>query len=96
MTTPDPSAVREWARGNGYRVSSRGRIAAEVVAAYGAAQQELAALAGDFRSLAADFAELRGVLGTVTDSAAGLTGRIAGLEAAAAARPERRRSLRPR
>ena len=30
----DPSAVRSWARANGYRVSTRGRIAASVLAAY--------------------------------------------------------------
>ena len=30
----DPSAVREWARANGYSVGDRGRIPAEVVEAY--------------------------------------------------------------
>ena len=29
--------IREWARSNGYKVSDRGRISAEVVAAYEAA-----------------------------------------------------------
>ncbi|WP_067855582.1 histone-like nucleoid-structuring protein Lsr2 [Nocardia shimofusensis] len=31
------SAIREWARRNGYEVSSRGRVSADVVAAYKAA-----------------------------------------------------------
>lgn len=31
---PDLSAVREWARSNGHQVSDRGRISAEVQAAY--------------------------------------------------------------
>jgi hypothetical protein len=37
--TPDvqPSAVRAWAASNGYSVSARGRISADVVAAYKAA-----------------------------------------------------------
>jgi Lsr2 len=30
----DTSAIREWARQNGYQVSERGRISAEVMAAY--------------------------------------------------------------
>jgi hypothetical protein len=30
----DPSAVREWARANGYQISDRGRIAASVLAAF--------------------------------------------------------------
>ena len=33
----DTSAVREWARSNGYEVSERGRIAADVQRAYDAA-----------------------------------------------------------
>ena len=33
----DPAAVRAWAAGNGYTVSARGRIKAEVVAAFRAA-----------------------------------------------------------
>lgn len=32
--TDDNAAVREWARDNGYTVSDRGRISAEIVAAY--------------------------------------------------------------
>lgn len=35
----DTSAVREWARKNGHTVSDRGRISAEVTAAYQAAQK---------------------------------------------------------
>lgn len=31
------TAVREWARANGYKVSDRGRVAADIVAAYEAA-----------------------------------------------------------
>ncbi|RZS82988.1 Lsr2 protein [Motilibacter rhizosphaerae] len=34
----DSSAVRSWARENGYQVSDRGRISGEVIAAYQAAQ----------------------------------------------------------
>lgn len=32
----DSDAIREWARANGFTVSDRGRIAAHIVAAYGA------------------------------------------------------------
>lgn len=32
-------AIREWARGNGHTVSERGRLSAEVLAAYEASQQ---------------------------------------------------------
>ncbi len=35
----DTAAVREWARKNGHAVSDRGRISAEVTAAYQAAQK---------------------------------------------------------
>ncbi len=34
MTTPDTSAVRTWARKNGYDVADRGRLPAEVTEAY--------------------------------------------------------------
>jgi len=34
---PAPSDVREWARANGYEVSDRGRVAAEIKDAYEAA-----------------------------------------------------------
>lgn len=34
----DTAAVRAWGRGNGHQVSDRGRIKADVLAAYGAAQ----------------------------------------------------------
>ncbi|MFE6736874.1 Lsr2 family protein [Microbacterium sp. NPDC057650] len=34
---PDTAAIREWAGANGYKVSERGRISAEVVDAYRAA-----------------------------------------------------------
>ena len=34
---PNPADVRAWARENGYEVSSRGRIPADVLQAYGAA-----------------------------------------------------------
>lgn len=34
---PAPSDIREWARANGYEVSDRGRVAAEIKAAYQAA-----------------------------------------------------------
>lgn len=34
---PSPSAVREWARGQGYDVSDRGRVPSDVRAAYDAA-----------------------------------------------------------
>ncbi len=37
--TSDASKVREWARANGYTVSERGRIPAEVREAYDAANQ---------------------------------------------------------
>ncbi len=33
----NPKAVRDWARSNGYTVSDRGRVPAEIVAAYEAA-----------------------------------------------------------
>ncbi|WP_345713807.1 Lsr2 family DNA-binding protein, partial [Kineococcus glutinatus] len=36
---PDSGAVRAWARENGYTVSDRGRISAEIVKAYEDAQQ---------------------------------------------------------
>lgn len=36
-TSADSKAVREWARANGYTVSDRGRIPAEVADAYAAA-----------------------------------------------------------
>lgn len=36
-TGPDPKAVREWARANGHTVPERGRIPADVVAAFKAA-----------------------------------------------------------
>lgn len=35
--SPDNSAVRQWAKENGHQVSDRGRISAEVLAAYSAA-----------------------------------------------------------
>jgi Lsr2 len=35
----DPAAVRAWARSNHVKVSERGRISAEVLEAYGAAQK---------------------------------------------------------
>lgn len=34
----DLSAVRAWARDNGYQVSDRGRVSADILAAYDAAQ----------------------------------------------------------
>jgi len=34
---PAPAEIREWARANGYDVSDRGRVAAEIKAAYEAA-----------------------------------------------------------
>lgn len=34
---PNPKAVRDWARSNGHTVSDRGRVPAEVLAAYEAA-----------------------------------------------------------
>jgi hypothetical protein len=37
VTTPDNSAVRAWARENGYSISDRGRVPAEVIEAYSAA-----------------------------------------------------------
>jgi hypothetical protein len=37
VTTPDTAAVRAWARENGYQISDRGRIPAEVTEAYSAA-----------------------------------------------------------
>lgn len=33
-STDDLGAIREWARANGYTVSDRGRVAADIVAAY--------------------------------------------------------------
>lgn len=38
-TAADLSSVREWARANGFRVSARGRLRAEVVDAYNKANQ---------------------------------------------------------
>jgi hypothetical protein len=38
VTTPDTSAVRAWARSNGYDVADRGRLPAELTDAYLAAQ----------------------------------------------------------
>lgn len=38
MTTPDTSAVRAWARSNGFDVADRGRLPAELTDAYLAAQ----------------------------------------------------------
>jgi hypothetical protein len=35
--TSDTAAIREWARANGHKVSERGRISAQVLAAYKAA-----------------------------------------------------------
>ncbi|HZI96103.1 MAG TPA: Lsr2 family protein [Actinomycetales bacterium] len=35
----DTAAIREWARSNGHKVSDRGRISAEVLAAYSAAKK---------------------------------------------------------
>ncbi|HET9871598.1 MAG TPA: Lsr2 family protein [Propionibacteriaceae bacterium] len=35
--TDDPQAIRAWARENGYQVSDRGRVSAELKAAYDAA-----------------------------------------------------------
>lgn len=35
----DTAAVREWARSNGHKVSDRGRISADVLAAYAAAKK---------------------------------------------------------
>ena len=35
---PDPSAVREWARANGYEVSERGRVSLKIIEAYRAAR----------------------------------------------------------
>ena len=103
MTTPAPSAVRAWARDNGHRVPSRGRIRSEVLTAYAAAQPpapppalpELSELAVELRALASDFAALRGELAAVTDSVAGLSSRVAELEAADV-RPARGLSLRRR
>jgi hypothetical protein len=34
---PAPADIREWARANGYDVSDRGRVSAEIKAAYEAA-----------------------------------------------------------
>lgn len=34
---PSPSEIREWARENGYEVSDRGRVSAEIKSAYEAA-----------------------------------------------------------
>ncbi|MCP2280932.1 histone-like nucleoid-structuring protein Lsr2 [Nocardia amikacinitolerans] len=34
QATPQPGVVREWARANGYTVPKRGRVPANVVAAY--------------------------------------------------------------
>ena len=36
-STEELAAIREWARGNGFEVSDRGRIKAEIVEAYNAA-----------------------------------------------------------
>ena len=36
-TSEETQAIREWARASGYRVSDRGRISAEVIAAYNSA-----------------------------------------------------------
>lgn len=36
-SSPDPKAVREWARAEGLKVGDRGRISTEVVDAYRAA-----------------------------------------------------------
>jgi hypothetical protein len=35
---PDPSAVREWARENGFEVSERGRVSLKIIDAYRAAR----------------------------------------------------------
>lgn len=43
VTTPDTSAVRAWARSNGYDVADRGRLPAELTDAYLAAQGKTAA-----------------------------------------------------
>lgn len=43
MTTPDTSAVRAWARDNGFDVADRGRLPAEVVDAYTASRTKPAA-----------------------------------------------------
>ena len=37
-TGKDTNAVREWARANGFEVSDRGRVPAQILAAYEAAQ----------------------------------------------------------
>lgn len=39
MTTPDTSAVRAWARENGYDVADRGRLPAEISDAYATAHR---------------------------------------------------------
>jgi hypothetical protein len=36
---PSPRLVRDWARSNGYEVSDRGRVPADVIAAYEAANR---------------------------------------------------------
>ena len=36
-TSEETQAIREWARASGYQVSDRGRISAEVIAAYNSA-----------------------------------------------------------
>jgi hypothetical protein len=36
-TDVDPKAVRAWARSNGYAINARGRVGADIVAAYKAA-----------------------------------------------------------
>jgi hypothetical protein len=131
VATPDPSAVRAWARGNGFRVAGRGRIPTEVVDAYTAARRtgsglparaassrgrsampaatpdpapeppltsprgRLAELASEFAALAADFSVLRREAASGTGSAAGPTPRTAAVQGAAA-RPVRRRTVRPR
>lgn len=40
MTTPDTSAVRAWARDNGFDVADRGRLSAEIVDAYVASRKK--------------------------------------------------------
>lgn len=40
MPPDQAQAVREWARQNGYEVSSRGRLAASIIEAFDAAQKE--------------------------------------------------------
>ncbi len=42
MPTPSTASIRQWAQGNGFAVASRGRLPAEVQAAYDKAHQQAA------------------------------------------------------